>query len=220
MSLRLTVLALTLAWLLAGCTESNPQPSPLGGPDRTSEKNADATQTAIGDTATDLGPAETVGLHDVAEMADTAEIPGDADLLAEAADAPPPDAPAEDAPESADLPTQQDAAHEVFQDDIQLTTAIACQAHGECPAGQFCFTGEPNWNLGPANICGICGKEDSCTCQEPGNPYFTECATDEDCKGDSCGMACDDCAPCPPCIKGVCIHETFEVVECMCTGCA
>jgi len=71
-------------------------------------------------------------------------------------------------------------------------------------------------------VCGLCGDVEACQCATPTWPAQYVCATDADCEQSfPCGDQCDDCpVTCPKCVHGWCAHDTLDVVECLCTGCA
>ena len=96
---------------------------------------------------------------------------------------------------------------------------VKCTTHDQCGAGEVCL-GEPD-EWAPKEVCGLCGDAEPCNCGKPSWPEQYICSTDADCETNlMCGDQCDDCPPCPACINGWCAYETFEVVECLCTGCA
>lgn len=97
---------------------------------------------------------------------------------------------------------------------------VECTAHAECGAGQVCL-GEPD--IGPPfEVCGLCGDVETCHCAKPLWPDLYYCTADAECEQSfMCGDKCDDCpVTCPQCIHGWCAYETFDFVECLCTGCA
>jgi hypothetical protein len=96
----------------------------------------------------------------------------------------------------------------------------ACAVHGECGDSQLCLR-QQEQDGQPTDVCGLCAEGSTCVCGAPLWSVQYICTTDADCETNlMCGDQCDDCAPCPKCIHGWCAHETFEMVECLCTGCA
>ena len=95
---------------------------------------------------------------------------------------------------------------------------VKCTTHDQCGAGEVCL-GEPEgWP--PMEICGLCGDVEACQCAAPSWPVQYVCTTDADCKQNlMCGGQCDDCPGCPKCVHGWCAYETFDSVECLCSGC-
>jgi hypothetical protein len=96
----------------------------------------------------------------------------------------------------------------------------ACAIHEECGGSKLCLR-QQEQDGQPTDVCGLCAEGSTCVC---GAPLWSEqyiCTTDADCETNlMCGDQCDDCAPCPKCMNSWCAYETFEMVECLCTGCA
>ncbi|MBM4396444.1 MAG: hypothetical protein FJ087_12245 [Deltaproteobacteria bacterium] len=92
-----------------------------------------------------------------------------------------------------------------------------CIGHSQCGAGEVCL----GFQEGPARECGLCDEPEPCHCAIPPWSADRQCDDDYDCRSQmTCGDGCDDCPPCPRCHNGWCAWETFQVVECICTGCA
>ena len=97
---------------------------------------------------------------------------------------------------------------------------VECTAHDQCTPEQLCLS-EESGGLPEMAICSLCGDVEECQCSTPTWAEKYACTIDTDCETNlMCGEQCDDCAPCPKCVHGWCAYETFEVVECTCTGCA
>jgi len=98
--------------------------------------------------------------------------------------------------------------------------AKACAVHAECDVGQLCLRQEGQLGQ-PTDVCGLCGDGGNCVCEAPSWPDKYACDDDADCANAmECGDQCDDCPPCPACINGWCAYDAWDIVECLCTGCA
>jgi len=221
-----------------------PGPGPGGG----GEKGADGTATLLDEIESEPphGPdvtdraADVSGWHDgfnfpemvMEDVMEPWEVKPDLPDLTDASDLTDMETDFVDAADAADLldfegsaeTTEEvyDAAVETIEAEVvpdDVGVPAPCNSHSSCGIDEVCLEAiGADWPV--QQVCGLCGEEEECFCKVPEPGDFESCDVDDDCKNNWCGDMCDDCGPCPPCVKGYCIYETFDVPECVCTPCA